>query len=31
MAEYAQPVSSDNIGNRMLRGMGWNGGGLGMY
>jgi len=26
----AAPISSENIGNRLLRGMGWSGGGLGV-
>eukprot|EP00026_Physarum_polycephalum_P003112 Phypoly_transcript_03121.p1 GENE.Phypoly_transcript_03121~~Phypoly_transcript_03121.p1 ORF type:complete len:794 (-),score=150.92 Phypoly_transcript_03121:98-2479(-) len=29
VGENANPVGHDNIGNRMLRGMGWSGGGLG--
>ena len=30
VGENANPVGMDNVGNRMLRGMGWTGGGLGM-
>lgn len=30
VGENANPVGFDNIGNKMLRGMGWTGGGLGM-
>jgi len=29
VGEHARPVGEDNLGNRMLRGMGWTGGGLG--
>lgn len=30
VAASAPPISTSNIGNKMLRNMGWNGGGLGI-
>jgi len=29
VAEHASPIDDNNLGNRLLRGMGWSGGGLG--
>jgi hypothetical protein len=29
VAQFAAPIASSNMGNRLLRGMGWDGGGLG--